>query len=474
MMLNNIIIKNLLHQESEKVVFVPECLEDIIAKDVVSLLNTRNGDVLVGVNEAGKILGVVDVESKAKEIIAYLQENIIPDPPFTVSICKYDKKDIILISVWEGAQKPYSFEKKIFVRLGDKAMIATSSDLINLINQRKNSEFTWERRPILSSSLLDLDASEVNLTQKETKYADKKVEEFLQYMNLLANDLPTNACITLLGKEPAKYIPQIRIKLSCFEGTSKDSAIRFMQVFEGNIFNNITNIFNAIDVVYPKKQIISNLVREEKYTYPHIAVREGILNAIVHRDYTESNQIHINIYADRLEIINPGKLPEGITVNSLSKSHQSIVINPDIAHCCLVRRYVEIVGSGTLRMISECKKLGFEEPIWSTLNNKVSVVFNGLYYSTNQVEGVTEGVAGGVNFEGVINRIDGVTDGTKRELINILRLFSKDEGLTLKDIALKIDRPTKTIERYLKIMKDASILEFRGAPRNGKYYLMLK
>ena len=112
MVLNNIIIKNLLHQETEKVVFVPECLEDIIAKDVVSLLNTRNGDVLVGVNEAGKILGVVDVESKAKEIIAYLQENIIPDPPFTVSICKYDKKDIILISVWEGAQKPYSFDKK--------------------------------------------------------------------------------------------------------------------------------------------------------------------------------------------------------------------------------------------------------------------------------------------------------------------------------------------------------------------------
>ncbi len=85
--------------------------------------------------------------------------------------------------------------------------------------------------------------------------------------------------------------------------------------------------------------------------------------------------------------------------------------------------------------------MGFEEPIWSTLNNKVSVVFNGLYYSTNQVEGVIKGV----NLEGIINRIDGVTDGTKRELINILRLFSKDEGLTLKDIALKMGRPTKLL-----------------------------
>ena len=240
MLLNNIVIKNLLRKESESVIFVSECLKDVIAKNVVSLLNSRNGDVLVGVNEVGKVLGVVDAEYQAEVIADYLQKHIIPDPPFTISVCQYDKKDIILISVWEGAQKPYSYDKKIFVRLGDSAIVATSSDLINLINQRKSSEFTWERRPILSSSLLDLDVSEVNLTQKETRYIGKSDEEFLQYMNLLSNNLPTNACVTLFGKEPVKYIPQVRIKLSCFEGNYKDSGIRFMQVFEGNIFNNIT------------------------------------------------------------------------------------------------------------------------------------------------------------------------------------------------------------------------------------------
>ena len=114
-------------------------------------------------------------------------------------------------------------------------------------------------------------------------------------------------------------------------------------------------------MVYPKRQTISGLKRNEEYSYPYLAIREGILNAIVHRDYTENNQIYIDIYADRLEIVNPGTFPEGITIRSLFKSHQSIVRNPDIAHCCLVRKYVEIMGSGTLRMISECKRLGFDD-----------------------------------------------------------------------------------------------------------------
>ena len=214
------------------------------------------------------------------------------------------------------------------------------------------------------------------------------------------------------------------------------------------------------------------MVREERYTYPHLAVREGILNAIVHRDYTDNNQIQINIYSNRLEIINPGTLPEGITVNSLAKSHPSVVRNPDIAHCCLVRKYVEIVGSGTLRMISECKKYGYDEPIWNVSDNTVSVTFYNLFYKTSRNEGVNEGVNEGDEFEGVIVEFEGVTDVVKKELLNILRILNNDEGLKLKDIALKIGRSIKTVERYLKILKDLSLIEFRGSPRNGKYYIV--
>lgn len=91
-------------------------------------------------------------------------------------------------------------------------------------------------------------------------------------------------------------------------------------------------------------------------------------------------------------------------------------------------------------------------------------------------EGVSEGINEGVN-EGdthidAINKIENVSDTTKIELAKILHLFHDNEGLNLKDIALRVDRPAKTVERYLKILKDLSIIEFRGAPRSGKYYVV--
>lgn len=79
--------------------------------------------------------------------------------------------------------------------------------------------------------------------------------------------------------------------------------------------------------------------------------------------------------------------------------------------------------------------------------------------------GVSEGVS-----EGVISNLEGMTDAVKEEMLNILKLFKDDEGMKLKDIASNRERPVKTIERYVKILKDLSLLEFRGAPRNGKYY----
>ena len=92
--------------------------------------------------------------------------------------------------------------------------------------------------------------------------------------------------------------------------------------------------------------------------------------------------------------------------------------------------------------------------------------------STTRNEGVNEGVNEGDTHIDVIDKIEDVSDTTKIELAKILRLFRDNEGLKLKDIALRIDRPAKTIERYLRILKDLSIIEFRGAPRSGKYYVI--
>ena len=122
-------------------------------------------------------------------------------------------------------------------------------------------------------------------------------------------------------------------------------------------------------------------------------------------------------------------------------------------------------------MISECQRLGFEIPQWDAKNNFISVVFNNLYYNRIDNEGINEGVYKGNDFEGVIDGIEGITDETKRTLLNIVESFKGQNGVKLKELVLRTNRPAKTVERYLKILKDLSIIEFRGSPRNGKYYL---
>ncbi len=91
---------------------------------------------------------------------------------------------------------------------------------------------------------------------------------------------------------------------------------------------------------------------------------------------------------------------------------------------------------------------------------------------TTQKTAPSEGVSEGDTHIDAINQIENVSDTTKIELAKILHLFHDNEGLILKDIALRVDRPAKTVERYLKILKDLSIIEFRGAPRSGKYYVV--
>ena len=132
----------------------------------------------------------------------------------------------------------------------------------------------------------------------------------------------------------------------------------------------------------------------------------------------------------------------------------------------------------TMEKCLACKNAGYPEPQFDYDGGGLWTIFHfGKEYArttqrTTLNEGVNEGVNEGDTHIDVIDKIEDVSDTTKIELAKILRLFRDNEGLKLKDIALRIGRSTKSVERYLKILKDLSLIEFRGAPRNGKYYSM--
>lgn len=484
---NSFIIENLLQQkESVRLEFKAQPDIDAIAKSITSFINTQGGDLVVGIDNSTNVLGVEHAQQQSVAIQNTLINLIRPTAPISVQVISYKKKDVILISVWEGAKKPYQYKGVIYNRIGQATRTTSPEKLANLISQRKQADFHWERMPVLGAELTDLDTAEIEQTiklYKEYKKDDEieDVEDFLIQVGLLQNGNITNACMVLFGKNPIRFIPQSRIRLTLYPSTTSGNQFIDDKILEGNIFKNITEVFGYLDIVYGKSLTVNGILRTDKPNYPVLALREGILNAIVHRDYNSiKGFLQIAVYSDRTEISNYGSLPDGLTVADLKIDHNSILRNPDIAQICFYRRYIEMLGTGTQRMIRDCKENKFKVPVWKQRENMTTVIFPDVAHNRKSegiIKGITEGISKGViaKIEGIIEGItEGITSGVREKMTKILLALYKEGGVRAGDLEKRIDIPVKSIERYIKQLRDAGIIEFKGAKRTGGYYLTNK
>lgn len=405
-----------------------------------------------------------------------LVEDIKPIAPISAQVIQYKKKELILISVWEGAKKPYQYRGKIYTRENDATKLSSVDNLTALIKDRKNADFHWERRAVLGATLQDLDTEQINETISYYKAyrADVNIadaEDFLIQMGLMQNGNITNACVVLFAKKPTRFIPQSKIRLTIYPSTISGDNFLNDKIFDGNIFNNITAILNYVDITFGKSITINAVLRNERYNYPLVAIREGLLNAMVHRDYNSVNGfLQISIFSDRTEIANYGGLPTGIKISDLKKEHSSILRNPDIAQICFIRKYIEMLGSGTLRMISDCKKNGFRVPVWTDKENITTVMFPALTAVSKSNEGVNEGVSEGVNKLNFAEESEGVNS----EINALYEAIEKMPGLKVPALAELLNKGVSTTERYIKKLKAANYISFVGVPKTGGYFIKKK
>lgn len=468
---DNIIITNLLKlSESERLEFKATIDKSNIAKVITSFINTKGGDLVIGINDNKTISDIHITEQDRKNIETFLINEIKPTAPVFTRIETFKKRNVMLISVWEGANKPYYFKNTIYTRRGAETIVSKGAGIDNLLDERKSSEQRWERQAVLGATLDDLDLVEVKKSLEAYKnYATDTTiidsETFLINRGLIVNGNITNACLVLFGNNPTRFIPQSRIKLVVHPGSTSGDTFIENTVFEKNIFHNIESILTQFDSIIGKEIKIEGVFRTEKKRYPEKALREGLLNAIVHRDYSDlKGFLTISIYSDRLVISNYGGLPEELTVKDLKTEHNSILRNPDIAQMCFYRRYIEMLGTGTLRMIRECKSEGFKTPVWKSKDNILELTFSGV---NHQYEGVNEGVNEGVKLD-----IEGVNEGVNEELTLLYNQIAKFPGKKANELNEQIDKSLSTTERYLKILKEQGFIEFRGAPKTGGYHLL--
>lgn len=403
--MKNVLLKQIIEAgESERVEFkatVPAI--DVIGQNVCAFLNAQGGTLLLGVEDDGNITGIKDAAQYIEKIKMELIDRITPRAPFSIQIEELNRKKIILIEVPQGMEKPYIHANRIFVRRGSSSTVAIGSEINALIEQRSSARIPWERLPVFGFGINDLDEDEILRTAQEARnnrlirnLEQEDINTILEKINLSAGGTIFNSALILFGNEPARRYPQIRVRASRLK-TEKSTDFIDSRFFEGHLFDLLENVIGFIQQNIPIRSEISKhgLFRKDLPAYPMAAIREGLLNSLVHRDYASfDGGMSVRITDEQIEIWNSGALPEGLSIDDLKKGHTSRPHNPDIAYVLFLRGLVEQMGSGTQRIMNECLEYGLPEPEWKivsggislTIRLKAAKIESGFAFNPRQLE----------------------------------------------------------------------------------------
>ena len=489
-----------------------------IGKILCSFLNGNGGVLIIDAISQYKNQPVNWSQEPINQLEQYLIKSIIPTAPFSINsrtvVDVFGSMKIFVLKSSGGSKPPYLFEETIYSpgKGLKRYMLANTKQISELIRRRHEAEKHWERKIVVGVELEDLDKKLIVRTIKESKinhrsnFEGSDIYDFLSHYGLFQNGGFTNACVVLFGKNPSKFIPQIRVRLTEYSEGKTGKALLRDELLDGNLFeirDKLEVYFEHLGVrsVFDDKQW-----KRRDFKFPSKALQEGVINALIHRDYSSiSGGVSVEVYADKIEITNSGGLPDGLGIKELKKSHRSHPVNPDIAHIVFLRGLIDKLGKGTISVVELCKEGGLKTPDWKESNDGVTLTFNGPKslpqkrsrtnevngknngnysadvvidaYNAGKNDGVSDGVSDGVNksiSEYFANSILKLSGQGKIEIIHIVDIVFTREGINAREIAEIRGKSKPTIERYLRQAKKAGLIEFNGAPKTGGYHLTKK
>jgi len=370
-----------------------------IARLVCGLLNSpEGGAVHVGVDDSGQpTLGEVSFDQR-RALEAALQSEISPSALYSVSIDPLKNGSVVTIDVPPGSDRPYVVAGAVWVRTDGATKPATSEDIRAMFTETEQAGLRWERRISTAMTESDLDTSLVRRVRERAEGAGRLVlvdsETEVEMLGELSFWRPkgfTQACDVVFAKKPGRRLPQARVQFLEFTGDKTDDNYEDYRWFEGSAIEIVEQVFAALQPYKKTRAVFTegSLEREEQPAYSDFPLREGIVNALAHRDYeTHSGGAKVSVYPDRIEFWNTGKLPPEITIKDLPRKHQSYPINPDIAHAFYLYGFMERTGRGTARIAEACKQIGAPPPVWNEDRGGVTLILYAALPAGEAVSGL--------------------------------------------------------------------------------------
>lgn len=324
---------------------------------IVSFSNTNGGKLYIGIeDETYKVVGINESRSKLENKVAnIIYSGIRPLPIIDISFKNIEDKDVLIINVSRGNQTPYYLSSRgvdegVFVRFGSTDRIATQAQIEELELMGKRTVFSNERyTSLIDQSSYEISKNELNnfLREINSKNVLKEINinKLLEWEVILKNFnkyYATNGYM-LITSNPFSYA---YIRLGVFNGVDKANLYK-QNTFEGSLIDQYEAVIDSLKG-YLDKGYNFDGVRTKEYVIPEVVIREIIANAIVHRNYLDTHPIRIEVYSDRLSVISPGSLYDGLQLEEML-SGVSKLRNRNVAEIFYSLGYIEKWGSGIQR-----------------------------------------------------------------------------------------------------------------------------
>ena len=429
--------KESIHLELKK-----EYVKDIL-KTVIAFANTSGGKIYIGIDDDGKVLGVQKLDTDILKLSNSIRDSIKPDITLFTSILveKIDSKDVIVVDVQKGASSPYYLTDKgirpsgVYVRQGASSVPATDAAILKMIRDTDGDNFE-ELRSLNQN--LDFD-----FLKKEFEDANIKLEHSqMRTFNIIDED----GLYTNLGLLLSEQCPHT-IKAAVFEGSTKE-IFKDRFEFSGSLLKQMKDVYSFLNRYNRTNSEITGLKRTDTREYPEIALREALLNSIVHKEYSYSSSTLISVFDDKIEIVTIGGLTKGLSEDDIMLG-VSILRNRNLANIFYRLKLIEAYGTGIPKIIESYNEYNVKPKIEISSNAfKITLPNTLADKSSSKLE---------------------IKLSDKEYLI--VNMLKENEYIKRTDIEKNLSISSSMAIKLLRNMVDNSIIEKLGKGKNVIYRL---
>lgn len=445
--------------ENKTTEFKREYVDDI-KNTIIAFANCDGGMLFVGVNDDGSVCGITDIDGTMLRITNAIRDAVQPDITMFVE-CKneiMDGKPVVCVSVQRGTARPYYLHGKgirpegVYVRQGASTVPATETAILNMI--KETSVDSYEAARSLNQQL--------TFTQTSSFFRKRKMEfgsAQMRTLHLIGEDGTYTNLAFLLSDQCSHTI-----KLAVFEG-SKKAVFKDRLELSGSLLSQLEDAFSYMDRYNRTRAEFLGLDRIDMRDYPPEAIREALLNAIAHRDYSFRSPTLISIFDDRMEIVTIGGLVRGISLNDILLG-VSVARNQNLANVFYRLRLIEAYGTGILKINENYDEYNVN-PVIETTDNAFKITLPNTNYRKEEYSfhPASQKVQEEIRYMPAV-------DAAKEERIGaVIQLCRKNGYVVRKDVEneLKISQATAIL--LLRDLTRDGVLVKSGAARNVRYYL---